>query len=100
MIDIFVQRGAGDKRGPDITDPLITELSVALSRGQVEVDKTALSRSVQMSARFRPGLECGQLVQVVDALQGAAWRGKITSIDNAVEGAVLMSRITVERIDA
>ena len=99
MIDIFVVRGTGDKRGPDITDPLITDLSVALARGQVEVDSNVAMRTVQMSANHRTGLRVGQLVSVVDSLQGEAWRGKITSVDNAVENAKMTSRIAVERLN-
>lgn len=100
MIDIFVMRGEGDKRGEDIIDPLMTSLACALSRGQVEIDRNARSRDVQMSAKFRPGLEVGQLVRVLDALQGEAWEGKIKSIDNAIEGVRLSTRLTVERVEA
>lgn len=98
MIDIFVQRDYGDKRGPDISDPMITDLAVAFERGRVEIDNSTFSRSVQLSINFRPGLKSGQLIEVLDALQGVAWRGKITALDNAIEGAKLTSKLTVERI--
>lgn len=97
-IDIFVVRGAGDKRGPDIQDPMLTELAVAMARGRVEIDRATPSRSVQISANFKPGRKTGQLIEVADALQGKVWRGKITSLDNAIEGTKLVSRLTVERV--
>ena len=100
MIDIFVSRGLGPyKRGPDITEPLITELAVALARGQVEVDRNVPIRTVQLTTRFRRGLRVGQLVQVMDALQDAVWQGKITSVDNAVENAKMTTKLTVERLN-
>ena len=98
MIDVFVSRGSGVRRGPDIIEPMITSLAAALSRGQVEIDRNAYMRSVQMSANFRPGLKTGQIIEVVDSLQGEAWRGKIVSIDNAIEGAKMTTRLTVERM--
>jgi hypothetical protein len=52
-----------------------------------------------VSSNFRPGLRPGVLIEVLDALQGVAWRGKIKSVDNAIEGVRLSSRMTVERIE-
>jgi hypothetical protein len=98
MIDIFVSRFAGDRRGEDIIEPLLTDLAPALSRGQVEIDRSAYMRSVQMSANFRPGLKTGQTVEVIDSLQGEAWRGKIVAIDSAIEGAKMSTRLTIERM--
>ena len=96
MIDIFAIRGDGPYwRGPDITEPLICDLSVALERGRVEIDNSSPSRTVQMTIKYRPGLRVGQLVEVIDAMQGAKWRGKITSIDNAIEGAKMTTKISV-----
>ena len=102
MIDIFAERipaGGTANRGPDVVDPLITELSVALARGQVEIDSNVPLRTVQISAKFRTGLRVGQLIEVIDSLQGISWRGKITSVDNAVEGAKLSTKLTVERLN-
>lgn len=98
MIDIFVMRGAGDKRGEDITSPLLTSLAAALQRGQVEIDSYAPSRTVQISAKFRTGLKTGQIVRVLDSLQGAVWNGKIVSIDNGVSGPSLTTNLTVQRM--
>jgi len=100
MIDIIVVRGEGDKRGPDIADPMLSEISVATERGRVEIDASTPARSVQVSANFRPGIKAGQLIEVLDALQGVSWRGKITAVDNAIEGVRLSTRLTVQRIEA
>jgi len=97
MIDIFVQRGEGERRGEDIISPLITELSVALSRGQVACDSNAASRTVQLDVTFRTGLKTGQTARIVDALQGQVWSGKITSVDSGVENAKVFTRLSVER---
>lgn len=96
-IDVLVARGAADNQGEDIIDPLITSVPVALSRGQVEIDRYAKGVPVTMQIRFRAGLELGQTVEVIDALQGAAWRGKIISIEHGVEGPVLATTLQVMR---
>ena len=98
LLDIFVVRGAGDKRGEDINNPLLCTLSVALQRGQVEIDNITPSRTVQMAVKFRSGLKTGQLISVVDSLQGTSWKGKITAIDSGISGAKLTTNLTVKRI--
>lgn len=98
-IDIIVQRGAGDNPGEDIVDPLITELSVALSRGQVEIDRVAKGVPVTLQTKFRGNLMPGQLIEVVDALQGAAWRGKIVSVEHGVDGPTLLTTLQVIRYE-
>ena len=43
-LDIFVMRGAGDRRGEDIVDPLIgSSIPVAIQRGRNELDGRAKS---------------------------------------------------------
>lgn len=100
MIDIFVIRGDGSRRGPDINEPLLTSLAAALNRGQVEIDSNTPMRTVQLSANFHsPGVYPGQLLEVVDSFQGMSWRGKVTSVDNAIEGVVMSTKLTLERFD-
>jgi len=98
MIDIFAIRGLGGNRGDDITDPLITTLGVALARGQVEVDKSAPIKNVQLTSKFRTDVTTGQVIEVIDALQGAAWRGKITSVEHGRDGVALITRLRVEKV--
>ena len=38
MIDIIVQRAAGDRPGSDIVEPLLGSVPAALSRGRAEID--------------------------------------------------------------
>lgn len=94
-IDLIVQRGDGSNPGEDITDPLITEISVALSRGQVEIDRVAKGSPVTLQVKYRSGVRTGQMIEVVDALMGAAWRGKIVSVEHGVDGPVLMTTLQV-----
>lgn len=96
-VDIVALRGDGDNPGEDIVDPLITEVSVALSRGQVEIDRVAKGVPVTMVTKFRSDLRIGQLIEVIDALLGAAWRAKIVSIEHGVEGPVLTTTLQVVR---
>lgn len=98
-VDVIVERPPGDNPGEDIVDPLITDISVALSRGQVEVDKVAKGVPVTLQTKFRAGLRTGQLIEVVDALMGVAWRGKITGIEHGVDGPVLITTLQVVRHD-
>jgi hypothetical protein len=94
-IDLVVQRGDGANPGEDIVDTLITEISVALSRGQVEIDRVAKRAPITLQVKYRPGVKTGQLVEVVDALMGAAWRGKVVSVEHGVDGPVLMTTLQV-----
>ena len=85
MIDIFVQRYAGDIRGDDIVDPLLSELSVALARGRSKLDESALPQQpVELTVRYRPGLRLGQLIEAHDRMQGVSWRGKIAGISHRI----------------
>ena len=98
MIDIITIRGAGDIPGEDIVDTLVVTESVAVPRGRNEIDKNAKITPVALSSKYRAGLETGQTVQILDALQGASWLGKITNIDIAVEGVALTANLQVERV--
>ena len=98
MIDIFVQRYAGDLRGSDIVDPLLTELSVALARGKTELDEQALlQQNVQQEVAFRVGVRLGQLVETHDALQGVSWKGKITGISLRISGGKVTTSLDIIR---
>lgn len=98
MISLTVIRDDGDIPGEDITDPLITNEAMAIQRGRNEIDASAKITPVDIDAIHRTGLETGQTVQVLDALQGATWLGKITSIDIAVEAPSITTTISVERV--
>lgn len=98
MIDVFVQRYAGDLRGPDIVDPLLTELNVALARGKTELDKQALlQQTVHQEVKFRAGVRLGQLVETHDALQGVSWKGKITGISHRIDSGKVTTTLDIVR---
>jgi hypothetical protein len=44
MIEVLVSRQPGDKRGPAISDPLITSIPVALAKGAAEINKSISNR--------------------------------------------------------
>lgn len=97
-VDIIVLRGAGDKRGPDIVEPLISEPVVAVERGRNELDlHSVLQQPIQMTTVFRTGVELGQLVEVVDAMQGEVWRGKITGISHRISGGAVQTTLDILR---
>jgi hypothetical protein len=97
-VDIIVLRGAGDKRGPDIIEPLIAEPIVAVERGRNELDThSVLQQPIQMTTTFRTGVELGQLVEVIDALQGEVWRGKITGISHRISGGEVQTTLDILR---
>lgn len=78
MIDIIVQRGDGDRPGPDIVEPLLATTAAALARGAAEMDSGALADEVQLTVAvtdYRPG----ELVRVEDPELGN-WLGKITAV--------------------
>ena len=87
-MEIIVVRGTGQFQGEDIVDPLLATELAAISRGRAELDKqSTINEAVTLEVLFRPGLETGQLVEVVDALQGTVWRGKITGIAHRINNA-------------
>lgn len=98
MIDIFVQRGAGDYRGEDIVDPLLSALEPALDRGRAELDSTSvLQQPIQVTTKFRTGVRLGQLAEFHDSLQGVSWKGKITGIQHSIQGSTVTTVLEVIR---
>jgi hypothetical protein len=98
MIDVFVQRYTGDLRGPDIVDPLLTELGVVLARGRSALDSQALlQQTVQQEIVFRPGIRLGQLIETHDAMQGVSWKGKITGISHKIQSGKVTTTLDIIR---
>lgn len=98
MIDIIVQRGLGDKPGPDISDPLLSTVPAAIARGTYEIDSAISVYIVSQRSGFRVGVKLGELVEIHDALQGISWRGRIVGITHASRGATLWTDIDIERV--
>jgi hypothetical protein len=98
MIDIFVQRGPGDKRGDDIVDSLIGSLPVAIARGRNELDERAQPmQTVTMETVYRDGVRLGQLARVLDSRAGVAWMGKIVGISHRGAGVERTTTLRIKR---
>lgn len=97
FVDVTVIRGAGDVFGEEIIDPMLTSEGVAVQRGRNLIDSNADARIVRLSALYRPGIEIGQTVEVLDASMGSVWRGKITNVGLSVEGIEVLADMTIER---
>lgn len=98
MIDITVLRGSGDIIGEVVSNPLLEKVPVAIQYGRNLIDRNAKMRPVSMETRYRQGLETGKIIEVLDALQGTVWRGKIRSVDIAVEGVETTVSLRVEKV--
>lgn len=97
MIDVTAQRGAGDIVGETIENPLIVTQGVAIERGRREIEKATKISLIRLRTRYQSGFKIGSLIEVLDSLQGAAWRGVVTSIDVAYDGLGLFVELGVER---
>lgn len=97
-IDVFVIRGAGDKRGDDIIDPLIGSVPVAIVRGRNELDARAEGlQSVEVEAVFRSGVRLGQTAMFLDMQTGERWTGKVAGITHRAAGVELVTTLRVRR---
>ena len=94
---ITAKRGSGDSFAPPITDALISTVPVALARARNELDAHSGLIPCTLSAVYRAGIETGQLVQVHDQMQGAAWQGTIGSVEIRADGIKLTVTMGIER---
>lgn len=97
MTDLFVKRNLGLLRGPDIVNRLLATDEVAIERGQSELDKNSGLQEIQLVTVFRTGVKMGQLVEVLDALQGRVYRGKIKGIRHSASSGVIQTQLTLDK---
>ena len=97
MVEAYVQRGLGDLPGPDIIDPLMSELQVLVLRGATAIDRASNLQKLYLDLVYRPFVQRGQLVEVQDVLQGENWRGKIVAVAYTARGGTVLLAITVVR---
>lgn len=84
-IDIFVVRGAGDRRGEDVVDPLVSALPVAIQRGRNELDGlSSAPQTVSAETVYRPGVRTGQLARFCDSQSGSRTMAKIMGVTHEV----------------
>lgn len=81
-MDIVCLRGEGDAPGEDIVDPLLSDVSAALSRGRAELDQGALADQHLLEVVIGD-YRLGQLIEVDDTALGR-WRGKVISVSHNV----------------
>jgi|GEM_PF-1323236 len=85
MIDIIVQRGAGDRPGADIVDPLISAIPVAIQRGRNELDeRSSAMTEMEEETIYRLGVRVGDLADFHDLKTGEIWKGKIAGVTHNV----------------
>lgn len=97
MIDVIVQRGAGNRPGQDIFEPLLSSVPAAVARGRSEIDVHSDLQTVSLSIVYRSGLEKGQLVEVHDDFTGEVWRGKIVGVQHTVVEDEISTELTILR---
>jgi len=93
---IEVYRGAGDRSGTPIVEPLLAD-DALIHRGRAEMDANAheLNR-VELAIRHRAGVRLGQLVEASDPAHAAPYRGKVTGISIIRRGAEIEHKIDIE----
>lgn len=98
MSSVVVFRGAGDRKGQDIVEPLLSSVTAKLERGRVEMDEHAKpAQSVSMDIVYRPGVRLGQLFEVHDAAQGKSWRGKVVGITHKLTRTSHVTELSISR---
>jgi len=97
-IDIVVIRGDGSRFGGIIEDPLITTVPVALSRGQAECDEASPHIPYNITCIYINDVKPGELCEILDSLQGKAWRGKIIGVSHLFNLARLQTTLRIRRV--
>jgi hypothetical protein len=102
VIEILVSRAPGDKRGPAISDPLITSVPVALARGAAEINRRISNRKqLRISTPLMPLVLPGVLVGITTAKGRRV--GKLRSMEKQyqINGSEFTAdcRLTVEVVD-
>ena len=98
MISITVIRGAGDRPGQTITDPLIAgSEAAARARANAELDAAGSQRErVTLEIAPQAGLAPGQVVEVRE-IGRDPWRGMITAIRMEITAAPQGGAMTLAR---
>lgn len=96
-VDIVVARVPADKQGPDIVSGLLSSESAARCRGLAAIEDSTSVQLVTLTVRYRHGVRCGQIVQVLDELQGAVWYGKIIGITHTARLADTFTELRIEK---
>lgn len=96
-MEITVKRTPADKPGPDITDPLLSDIRAALARGRAELDSGEGLQTVRLGAVFRSGVRAGQIIEVHDSAQGRSYRAVVTGVEHVAAGGRLVTSLELLR---
>ena len=98
MITVTVKRGAGDRPGQPITDPLIAgSEAAARARANAELDASGTQRErVTLEIAPQAGLAPGQVVEVRE-IGREPWRGMLTAIRMEITAAPQGGQMTLTR---
>lgn len=96
MLDITVQREAGDVPSTDLVEPLLGSVPAALSRGRAEIDAAHSVYKLKLTTTFQGLVRLGQLVDVEDSLRGHISRGKVVGIEHVAAEGALLSHLDLE----
>lgn len=98
-IDVVVVRGVGSHQGPDIVDPYITSLEVALARGRNELDDTASGlQPVDLEVPYYGAARPGLVVEVNDTELNEQWFGVIQTAGHRASGVQRLTNLRVQRV--
>lgn len=93
--NVICQRGEGSSPAEPIIDPLLSDDVAACARGAYELDVGMGLTSVDLTCIDALDVKKGQVVEVQDSLQGAAYRGVVESVQRSRDGGLTQSRITL-----
>lgn len=100
---IEVYRGAGDRRGDDIQEPLLgSSRQAALARGRGELNAQAHRwQRVELVLAYRDDLALGDRVAVTDAYTAdrPPWIGRVIGIAHQLSPGAQLTTLTVARPD-
>ena len=97
MTDIIVQRGAAERPGDDIQEPLLSDPGAALARGRAELDRATLHDERTLTCNFQATVGNGDLLQSHDSGQAETWRGKIIGVSHELQGVEVTTTLRVWR---
>lgn len=99
MVNITVRRGAGDKTGNPIIEPLLTTEAAAVARGRAELDRRGQPKTiVTLTAPIDAAIRCGQIIEAHEG--GRSWKGKVVHVTFRASGpADQIMELEVERYE-
>ncbi|MEO5334659.1 MAG: discoidin domain-containing protein [Magnetococcus sp. YQC-5] len=95
--EVTAQRGDGAYQGADIVEPLAATLECKRERARAEIDAGESLQNIEITCIFNADILPGHLVDVQDALMGRSWRGQVTSVHHAANGATLFTDLDLLR---